>query len=635
MKSNRFVYSLALSLFIASSLSLFFLSGMFGTWDTKLTDRLFVRQPATNDILIVAIDDKSLQSIGRWPWNRSVYSEYLPVLSKADVVGIDIAFFEKSGNDTPLIDVTRQLGNIVYPVEYTLFSSSEEMVGVNLLKPLPEIQEYAYGLGHINLFTDQDGLVRSVAVTMNGTEPFDSFSKVVAEKFIGMPIGTPSQRILINFIGPPKSFNTISFSDLKNHSPADFEGKIVLIGATSPDLHDDELVPTSEGKLMPGVEIHANIVQQMLTGRYLIPESSTLVIITIFIISLAMGLAFYKIPVALNAILAVAILIAYALISINQFDNGMVLNMFYPLSAAVLSFFGLTGLYYAIETREKGRIKDAFGKYVSPLVVNELLEHSEKLKLGGENRHIVIMFSDIRNFTTISEALGPERLVAFLNEYLTAMTSIVLARKGLLDKYIGDAIMAFWGAPLDQDGKEETACNVALEMMEKLKELRKGWTRLPPVDIGIGLSEGKCVVGNIGSHERFDYTAIGDRVNLASRLEGLNKQYGTNIIVSEGVYEKVKGSFVFRKLDFVRVKGKKNPERIFELVGKTADKRKRAEIEIYERGLEKYLDGDFNGAIKEFSHIDDKASHVLSERCRALKKNPPKGWDGVFEFSTK
>ena len=153
--------------------------------------------------------------------------------------------------------------------------------------------------------------------------------------------------------------------------------------------------------------------------------------------------------------------------------------------------------------------------------------------------------------------------------------------------------------------------------------------------MGVGLSDGECVVGNIGSHERFDYTAIGDSVNLASRLEGLNKQYGTNIIVSESVYEKVNGSFVFRELDFVRVKGKKKPVRIFELVGKDVDGRKKTEISIYEKGLKKYLDGDFTGALKEFSHLDDKASHVLSERCKALKKNSPKEWDGVFEFSTK
>ncbi len=635
VKNKKLLYTVTVSLSVAIILSLFLVIGLFETWEAKLSDTLFTQQQPLSDIVIVAIDDTSLQSIGRWPWNREVYAKYLPILSKAKVIGIDVAFFESSVNDTPLIETTKKLKNIVYPVEYEKFSAKEELIGTKILKPIPELAKVAAGLGHINLFTDSDGITRKVALTIGGIETFDSFSKVIAEEYLEKELTVPATKIIINYIGKPGTFTTISFSELKKFKEEDFEGKIMLIGATAPDLHDDRLVPTSKGKLMPGVEIHANIVQQLITRRFLFTESRALVIGTIFLLSLSLGICFYYFPIWINSLIAIIIAIGYIILTINQFDKGTVLNIFYPLATTIFSFFSLTGLYYFIELKEKRKIKHAFSKYVSPILVEEIMKNPERLRLGGEKRPITILFSDIRNFTTISETLGPEKLVAFLNEYLTEMTNIILKNNGLVDKYIGDAIMAFWGAPLDEKHREYLACKTCLEMVDKLHELRKGWKHLPHIDIGIGVNEGECVVGNIGSHERFDYTAIGDSVNLASRLEGLNKQYGTNSIVSESVYEKVNNNFIFRELDYVKVKGKKKPVQIYELIGTKVDDKKKRDIEIFENGFKKYLAEDFDGALKEFSKLTDKASQVFVERCKVLKENPPKEWDGSFEFKTK
>jgi adenylate cyclase len=251
-----------------------------------------------------------------------------------------------------------------------------------------------------------------------------------------------------------------------------------------------------------------------------------------------------------------------------MYDTGILMNVLYPFLTIALVYIGNVVVYYRTEERDRKWITSIFGKYVSPVVIENLLKNPEKINLGGEKRNITIFFSDIRGFTPISEKLEPEELVHLLNEYLTEMSSIIIENQGLVDKYMGDAIMAFWGAPLDQPNHAELACKSSLEMMEKLKELQKKWKKegIPAFDFGIGLNSGDAIVGNMGSSNRFDYTAIGDNVNLASRLEGLNKTYGTNVIISENTYKIVKDKFNTRELGVVKVKGKEKPIRIYELL---------------------------------------------------------------------
>lgn len=320
------------------------------------------------------------------------------------------------------------------------------------------------------------------------------------------------------------------------------------------------------------------------------------------------------------------------------------MKMLYPLTSTILVFISIVAVYYRTEEKSRKWITSVFGKYVSPIVIDNLIKNPDSLNLGGEKRNITIFFSDIRGFTSISERLDPEELVSLLNGYLTEMTSIIINNQGLVDKYMGDAIMAFWGAPLDQPNHAEMACLSSLEMINKLKELQNKWKKegILSLDIGIGLNSGNAVVGNMGSSSRFDYTAMGDNVNLASRMEGLNKIYDTKIIITEKTYKNVKDKFETRKLDVVRVKGKKKPILIYELLSQKngIDKKQKDFINLYEAGLELYLNKNWKSAIKYFQKalkiINDNASNIFINRCNELIKNPPsKDWDGVWEMKTK
>ena len=273
-----------------------------------------------------------------------------------------------------------------------------------------------------------------------------------------------------------------------------------------------------------------------------------------------------------------------------------------------------------------------------------MLKDPSKLKLGGDKKNLSVLFSDIRGFTTVSEKLTPEELVHLLNEYLTAMTDIVFKYDGLLDKYMGDAIMAVFGAPLDQPDHPERACMTAIRMMEKLKKLQKKWSdeERPVLDIGIGINSGDMVVGNMGSEMRFDYTVMGDSVNLGSRLEGINKEYGTNIVISEFTYEKVKDTLLCRELDSVRVKGKALPVRIYELLGERKYSEKLSGfVSAFEEGLVNYRQYQWDEAIFCFKKAieirsGDPPSELYIKRCDGLKENPPEtGWDGVYTMTKK
>jgi adenylate cyclase len=307
-------------------------------------------------------------------------------------------------------------------------------------------------------------------------------------------------------------------------------------------------------------------------------------------------------------------------------------------------YLGITVYRYITEEREKKKIRGAFQYYLTASVINEMLKDPSKLKLGGDKKDLTVLFSDIRGFTTISEKLTPEDLVHLLNEYLTEMTNLVFKYDGLLDKYMGDAIMAVFGAPLDQPDHALRACRTALGMMDELKKLQEKWADegRPVFDIGIGINSGDMVVGNMGSDMRFDYTVMGDMVNLGSRLEGINKEYGTNIVISEYTYAVVKDALFCRELDSVRVKGKKLPVKIYELLGekKDAEKWEKA-VSLFEEGLSKYKQALWDEAIAAFRKVlevrqDDAPAKLYIDRCEELKKNPPEGsWDGVFTMTRK
>ncbi|MBW3002655.1 adenylate/guanylate cyclase domain-containing protein [Candidatus Woesearchaeota archaeon] len=631
IKLKNCIYIAVICSFI---LTLLLYAGFFSNIQLKLSDNLYGGKAPLDAITIVAIDDKSLQEIGRWPWNRTVFATTIQNINSSKTIGIDVAFFEESEEDETLGAVLSE--KIIIPIEFTSFAKeNDKIIGKRILKPVPELNKAQ--TGYVNIVTDKDGVTR--AVNMDISDEHENFAQAVYKHYWGKELPEKSSRFLVNFVGEPGSFKYYSLTDVYNGrtDPDEFKNKLVLIGATSPDMHDDYFVPTSKGKAMPGVEIHANTIQTMINKDFLQEQPKWSVVLLMLIISLLIAFAIYKFRIKITTIIVPIILIACLFLAIYAFEYGVIMNLvFVPL--AIVSTYTFEVVYlYSAEKKEREKTMGAFSKYVSPAVVDELMKDPSKLKLGGARKEITVFFSDIRGFTTISEKLSPEKLVHILNEYLTAMTDIVMKHEGVVDKYIGDAIMAFWGAPMKQPNHAEMACSTSVDMIKKLGELQKKWAaeKFPEIKIGIGLNTGHAVIGNMGSYERFDYTAMGDTINLGSRLEGLTKVYGVNILASESTKKAAKG-FVFRKLDLVRVKGKNKPITIYELVCRAKEEHDADKIKAYETGLKLYLDKKWDKAIKEFEKAKDFAAKEFIKRCKEFKKNPPpKEWDGVWVMKTK
>jgi adenylate cyclase len=644
-----------IALAMAAIISILFYIGFYSNLDISVSDNLYGGKTPLNNIVIVTIDDDSIQEIGRWPWDRTVFAELLPWLNQSKTIGIDVAFFEHSNleSDAELADAVKLAGNVVMPVEYTEYKADDDqIIGTKMLKTIPEVAEDAKALGYINVVTDFDGRTR--ALNPNVIGDYKSFTYEIYKSSWKVDIEKTMEdfqyRMLINYVGQPGSFKRYKTIDVLNgkYDPAEFKGKIVLIGSTSPDLHDDMIVPGAP-KAMPGVEVHANIIQTMITQKFLAKQPKWSVVIALAIAALGAAFAFYFLPVWLSTLIVVLAMFAYFFLAIVMFNFGYILTIIYVPITMITSYLVTTLYYYMAEKQQRKKVLGAFEKYVSKDVINHILENPDRLKLGGERRQITVFFSDIRGFTTISEKLSPEELVKLLNEYLTAMTNIVLKNNGVVDKYMGDAIMAFWGAPLDQPRHAEMACNTALEMETKLKEMQKKWAKdgVSNIEIGIGLNSGQAVVGNMGSENRFDYTAMGDTVNLGSRLEGLNKNYGTRIIISETTKNLLDTkTFMFRKLDLVAVKGKNKPIMIYELSAKKEDEESwfKPLLDKFEEGIEHYFKQEWDPAIKCFKQAlkirkdgkEDGPSKTFIERCEYFKEHPPgKEWDGVCVMKTK
>ncbi|GJQ62842.1 MAG: adenylate/guanylate cyclase domain-containing protein [Melioribacteraceae bacterium] len=441
-----------------------------------------------------------------------------------------------------------------------------------------------------------------------------------------------------------------------------FRDKIVLIGSTMPEDKDVLPVSISSGKrkgdnLMYGVEFHATAIQNILSEDYITTQSKFLEILSIFIAVLMayFGSSFVRhsrlknifLIESSNTLIMVALVYGFYEFSMYLFINfNFVLFIIAPTLGLVLGYGGSTVFHFIRERKQSSAIKKMFSHYVSGVLVNQLIDNPDKLKLGGEKRNLTILFSDIAGFSTFSEQMGPEELVKLMNEYLNAMTDIVIQNRGTLDKYIGDAVMAFWGAPISLDNHAEMACVTALEMQEALDKLQESWKErnLPEINVRIGVNTGDVIVGNIGSRKRFDYTVMGDDVNLASRLEGANKQYGTFIMLNESTAGMVRDKFLLRDLDFIKVKGKNKPARVYELIGRrgeTPAEEKLKKLSTYFDGLTEYRNRNFREAENLFLQTlenlpDDAPSKVYIERIAYYLESPPgEEWDGSFTMKSK
>ena len=536
---------------------------------------------------------------------------------------------------------------------------------------IPLLSNSAVASVYMNTFPDIDGSLRWLPLVIQVRDKFylplslqslryylDDAPTSISVSEIGVesvkigPYELPTDefgRFLINFRGPTYTFPHYSMADILsgNFEPGTFKDKIVLAGATAQGIYDLRITPFEAG--YPGLEVHANVLDSILRRDFLIsPQwSSILDLLAIFLAALALGLVLPRLSAVFGLFFAAIVLGAEAGMNYYFFTKGLWLNLIYPIIAVILIYIGVTIFRYITEEREKRKIKSAFTKHVHPSVVDEMMKNPEMLKLGGQKKMLTVLFSDIKGFTTISEQMEPDALIELLNEYLTPMTDLVFKYEGLLDKYIGDAIMAVYGAPIEMEDHALKACRTGLEMLEKLKELRRLWAEkdptIPHVDCRIGLNTGVIVVGNMGSQDRFDYTAVGDDVNLASRLEGAGKEYDTNIIIGEATHEQVKGEMVCRELDLIEVVGKTKPVRIYELLGENgrASENQVQLANAFRKGLRAYQSQQWDSAIKIFSQInghypEDGPTKVFLKRVAEFKKNPPpKDWDGVFVMTTK
>jgi len=566
-----------------------------------------------------------------FPWQiHAKVTNYLATGAPQAIL-YDIMFLDKKKGEQELADSLKKLnvGFLDYPFETkevdVAYNDIEERIKLlnsvrfpvapsdkspqlveEVTPPTPDLIKASKGLGFANVFPGRDGINRTVPliikydgwyypnidliVVMNyyGISASDveikmgryiKLKNLPAEK---MARPNDKREILIpidrkgfmdvNFIGGSGSFQHYPYYLFANDGTMEgntsVKDKILLIAAYSATGIATDEKKSPYGATF-GIEHHANALNTILNQDFLYKLTDLQNLAIMLVIALFLGFLVPKLSIAASLILTSIFTILYAVLSYLLFDMSSIITaMSTPLIQTALTYLMLVTYRVVNEQQEKKYIRQTFSKFVSKSVVDELLRDPSKIKLGGDKKILSVLFSDIRGFTSISEKLTPEELVEHLNIYLQGMTDIVIKTDGTLDKYIGDAIMAFWGAPIEMEDHALKACRASLEMMEALKDMNHKWEKegKPVLDIGIGINTGDMVVGNMGSSSRMDYTLMGDNVNLGSRLEGTNKFYGTHIIISEFTYQYVKDDVIVRELDLIRVKGKALPVKIYELI---------------------------------------------------------------------
>ncbi|MBI9089816.1 MAG: adenylate/guanylate cyclase domain-containing protein [Desulfobacterium sp.] len=696
--------------------------------DNRLLDTMFQwrgTRPTTGSVVIVDIDEKSLQTIGQWPWPRNILATLTDNIHKAGpkALGFDMVFPEPDRSSpsrfleeikkalpmpettSPLLqhlkglDHDRIFGTAVSQGNTVLgyvFQTRNDGLKTHTDQPFPSagitvdprdsgftdlalIPAYRAILnipsiamarteGFFNVFADIEGTLHRVPLmmTMDGV-PYPSMA---LETFrLGMGIstitlhastriksgGTPvlgislDQRFIptdengqlaVNFRGPANSFPYVPAMEiLQGKDLHRLKDKFVLVGTTAAGLFDFRATPFSS--TCPGVEVNATLIDNLMAQDPLVYDLHTEIGLTYTLVivgGLALTLILVHAPPLAGGIAGLVILTG--ILGANHvvlFLNNKQAGITFPLISLLGIFILVTTLNFFREGRDKRYIQRAFGHYVSPQVVDQLMADPTTLSLTGEQRELTIMFSDIRDFTTISESMDSRDLGAFMNEYLTIMSDIVMAHNGTVDKFIGDAIMAFWGAPAHDPHHGINAVKTALAMLEKLREMQGVWIHrnLPFIDMGVGINTGLVSVGNFGSKNRFDYTVMGDAVNLASRLEGANKNYGTNIIVSEFTKKAIGEDFFCRYVDRVRVKGKEKAVEIYEpLVTGTPPKAMADEIRAFEGAVRAYQQQRFPAALAAMEKLNQTSPQHLYQtyihRIHDYMEHPPlPEWDGV------
>jgi adenylate cyclase len=543
---------------------------------------------------------------------------------------------------------------------------------------LDSLQKSAASAGHFNSRTDDDGIIRRVPMLAEYDGAYyEPLSLAMVRVLLGSPpvtALTPDQALapkgypdlewlqvgslripvddeasaLVPYRGRKGSYRYFSIVDVMNErvDPAELRGKIVLVGTTAPGLLDLRATPVDP--VYPGVEVHANMISGMLDGN--IKQRPPYVVGAEFVLLLASGVALALLLPLLNPLISTlaTLLVLAAVLGTNVmvFHHA---DLVLPLAsglALILVLFTLNMAYgFFVEARGIRQITGLFGQYVPPELVDEMARNPERFNMAPRAQELTVLFSDVRGFTTISETLAPEALSIYINEYLTTMSLVIRERhRGTLDKYIGDAVMAFWGAPVADPQHARNAVLAALGMQSEAKALNerfkaRGW---PTFKIGIGINSGVMRVGDMGSKIRKAYTVMGDAVNIASRLEGITKQYGADIIIGEGTRKLISG-FVLREIDRVRVKGKEEPITIYEPLGLEGrvEQARQDEIKIWNQAVRLYRQQDWDRAEVQLLNLRRMAPHsglyeLFIERIAHHRAHPPgEGWDGAWTFETK
>ncbi|MGH1366227.1 MAG: CHASE2 domain-containing protein [Calditrichia bacterium] len=658
-----------------------------------------VEDLSDSPVVIVAIDDQSFEALPeRWPWPRSYYARVVRNLNRAGAkaIGIDVIFDSPDEQyperDRELAEAIQERGNVVMAGKLEQTSRLRSYFAP--LEPIELFKTAADGsVGLVSIQSDGDGIYRRYPVAQLHQERFwPAFGIELLRKYVGYSNAVELEpdvsnsafrfgdydvplfeqnTLLIDYAGPDGTFPTYSFSNVMDDAEFDlgeefdlnyfdddllpdgvFKDKIVLIGSTVAELHDNFPTPFLEHRgtprEMPGVEIHANALNSILSNGYyqrINPMITLAMLLVALGIILFLVVRFNNLWVVLFS--SVALVLGYNLLQVYLFTAmKLVGDMVFPTLAMVLGLV-TTNVYQRIELqKEKRKLLGAFQQYLPEKVIDELLEQPDKLQLGGEERFLSVIFTDVAGFTTISEVLKPQELVVLLTEYLTEMTEIVFKYDGIIDKYEGDAIMAEFGAPVFYEEHAVNACLCALEMQEKLLVLGKKWRSegKPVLTCRAGINSGNMVIGNMGSKKVFDYTVLGDEVNLAARLEGANKEYGTKNMISESTYQLVKRAVVARPLDLIRVKGKRKPVQVFELMARKnrkIDERILSMLPIYNNGIKYYQAQNWEKAAECFRYClrllpTDGPSRVYMKRINDFAINPPPlDWDGVYTMTTK
>ncbi len=572
-------------------------SDVFFTTQLRFTDSLFPGAPADSRIVIVAIDDPSIATVGRWPWSRGIHADLVDILvaDGAALIGYDVTFgtpaLDDSAGDESFAAAMEAAGNVVIIGNFEFGTRPTDidalLVASEWFPPIPEFAAVAAGVGHANTRPDTDGVVRALPPVVEAPDGslISSLSFVLAQEITGqsgpvtlrpgavqvggLAVPTGDLRLLdLNFAGgyPTIPAAMVLAGDVP---PGTFDGKVVLVGATALGLGDLVATPLDKAGRQPGVTVHANALNTILTGRYLQHESMALVLLAVAAIGLALAAATLYLRPWVAVLIGGAILIGYFGVVFRRFDDGVVMNMVYPVISAPLVFVAGLGVRYFTETRERKYVTSIFGRYLSKDVVKEVLASPEGAvaTLEGASRPLAVLFADLRGFTAASEKATPPEVVAALNEYLEAMTLAVVEERGTIDKFMGDCVMAFWGAPRPDPDMVVRSVRAALKMQDRIEQAMATGKAgdLKVKGCGVGLSFGEAVVGNIGSTERLDYTAIGDTVNTASRVCGVAE--GGEIVVTEEFAKALPADeFRLAELPPLKVKGKEAVLRVYQVL---------------------------------------------------------------------